>query len=30
VRGHLRCTELVDTLAPMVQRHDIEGLKMGG
>jgi hypothetical protein len=29
VRGHLRCTELVDTLVPMVQRHDIEGLKMG-
>jgi hypothetical protein len=30
VRGHLRCTHLVDTLAPMVQRHDIEGLMMGG
>jgi Phytanoyl-CoA dioxygenase (PhyH) len=30
VRGHLRCTQLVDSLAPMVQRHDIEGLKMGG
>jgi hypothetical protein len=30
VRGHLRCTELVDALAPMIQRHDIEGLKMGG
>jgi hypothetical protein len=29
VRGHLRCTELVDALVPMVQRHDIEGLKMG-
>jgi hypothetical protein len=29
VRGHLRCTELVDTLVPMIQRHDIEGLKMG-
>ena len=30
VRGHLRCTDLVDAVAPMVQRHDIEGLKMGG
>jgi len=30
VRGHLRCTALVDTLAPMIQRHDIEGLMMGG
>lgn len=30
VRGHLRCTELVDVIGPMVQRHDIEGLKMGG
>jgi Phytanoyl-CoA dioxygenase (PhyH) len=29
VRGHLRCTDLVDVLAPMVQRHDIEGLRMG-
>lgn len=30
VRGHLRCTHLVDALTPMVQRHDIEGLAMGG
>lgn len=30
VRGHLRCTHLVDELTPMVQRHDIEGLAMGG
>ncbi len=30
VRAHLRCTMLVDELAPMVQRHDIEGLEMGG
>ncbi len=30
VRDHLRCTLLVDELAPMRQRHDIEGLRMGG
>jgi hypothetical protein len=30
VRDHLRCTLLVDELVPMRQRHDIEGLKMGG
>jgi hypothetical protein len=30
VRTHLRCTQLVDRLAPQVQRHDIEGLEMGG
>ena len=30
VRDHLRCTMLVDELPPMRQRHDIEGLKMGG
>ena len=30
VRAHLRCTRLVDQLAPQVQRHDIEGLEMGG
>lgn len=30
VRAHLRCTLLVDELTPMVQRHDIEGLRMGG
>jgi hypothetical protein len=30
VRAHLRCTLLVDELSPMHQRHDIEGLKMGG
>ena len=29
VRRRLRC-EVVDELAPMVQRHDIEGLMMGG
>ncbi len=29
VRSHLRCT-VVDALAPIVQRHDIEGLMMGG
>jgi ectoine hydroxylase-related dioxygenase (phytanoyl-CoA dioxygenase family) len=27
---HLRCTHLVDELVPLAQRHDIEGLKMGG
>lgn len=30
VRDHLRCTMLVDELRPVPQRHDIEGLKMGG
>lgn len=30
VRGHVRCTHLVDELVPLPQRHDIEGLKMGG
>jgi len=30
VRDHLRCTDLVEELVPMPQRHDIEGLKMGG
>lgn len=30
VRSHLRCTGLVDRLVPVRQRHDIEGLKMGG
>jgi hypothetical protein len=30
VRAHLRCTLLVDDLVPLRQRHDIEGLKMGG
>ncbi len=30
VRAHLRCTHVVDTLSPLVQRHDIEGLRMGG
>ena len=29
VRSHLRCT-LVDELRPIVQKHDIEGLMMGG
>ncbi len=29
VRPHLHCT-LVDELAPIVQKHDIEGLMMGG
>jgi hypothetical protein len=29
VRPHLRCT-LVDELGPIVQKHDIEGLMMGG
>ena len=29
VAAHLRCT-VVDTLRPIVQRHDIEGLLMGG
>jgi hypothetical protein len=30
VLRHLRCTHLVDELVPLPQRHDIEGLKMGG
>lgn len=30
VRSRLRCTRLVDALSPLVQRHDIEGLRMGG
>ena len=30
VRRHLRCTMLVEELVPMRQRHDIEGLLMGG
>jgi ectoine hydroxylase-related dioxygenase (phytanoyl-CoA dioxygenase family) len=30
VRRHLRCTLLVDELVPVRQRHDIEGLLMGG
>jgi hypothetical protein len=30
VRAHLRCTHLVDELVPLPQRHDIEGLMMGG
>ena len=30
VRDHLRCTMLVDELGPVRQRHDIEGLRMGG
>ena len=29
VRDHLRCT-VVDQLSPIVQKHDIEGLMMGG
>lgn len=29
LRGHLRC-HVVDALTPIVQRHDIEGLMMGG
>lgn len=29
VRGHLRC-RVVDALEPIVQKHDIEGLMMGG
>ena len=29
VRSHLRCT-VVDELSPITQRHDIEGLMMGG
>ena len=29
VRSHLHCT-VVDELAPIMQRHDIEGLMMGG
>jgi Phytanoyl-CoA dioxygenase (PhyH) len=29
LRPHLRCT-VVDELAPIVQKHDIEGLMMGG
>jgi Phytanoyl-CoA dioxygenase (PhyH) len=29
VRSHLRCT-VVDELRPLVQKHDIEGLMMGG
>ena len=27
---HVRCTHLVEELVPLPQRHDIEGLKMGG
>ena len=30
VRAHLRCTHLLDALVPLPQRHDIEGLLMGG
>ena len=29
VRSHLRCT-VVDELRPLLQKHDIEGLMMGG
>jgi Phytanoyl-CoA dioxygenase (PhyH) len=29
VRSHLRCT-VVDELRPLIQKHDIEGLMMGG
>jgi hypothetical protein len=29
LRPHLRCT-VVDELRPIVQKHDIEGLMMGG
>ena len=29
VRAHLRCT-VVDELQPIEQKHDIEGLMMGG
>jgi Phytanoyl-CoA dioxygenase (PhyH) len=29
VRSHLRCT-VVDELQPLIQKHDIEGLMMGG
>jgi len=29
VRDHLRC-RVVDRLEPIVQKHDIEGLMMGG
>jgi hypothetical protein len=30
VRAHLRCTHLLDELVTLPQRHDIEGLLMGG
>jgi hypothetical protein len=30
LRDRLRVTAVVDTLTPLVQRHDIEGLQMGG